>query len=85
MRRIDTDYPEDAPRCQVQRALETLDVPERTRVARCVLFAADGDPDKFRQMVELAQLDYRDAIMCGEYEYEAGSARRVRSPISPFT
>ncbi len=84
LRRIAADYPEEATRHQVQLTLETLDVPEQHRVARCVLFAADRDFAQFLHMADLAKTDYRDAILCGEYEYEAGSARRVRNFTLPL-
>ncbi len=40
------------------------------------------DEFKFQQLVELAHKDWRDVIMCGEYEYP--SHRRLRDFDNPF-
>lgn len=81
--RVARDFPAPADRERVLRALDTLDVPERDRVARCVLFCAAGSMGTFDDMEALARLDYRDAIVCAEYEQP--SCKRVRSFIEPFT
>lgn len=82
LRRIAADFPRSEFAETVRDALEGLAVPEPERVARCVLFAAEGDPVKFKQMMELARVDYRDAIMCGEYD--PGTQKRVRNLAEPF-
>ena len=80
--RIATDFA--APRRQeVTEALLGLSeaTREHARVARCVLFVADGDLERLRQMVELAHTDYRDAIVAAEYDRED---RRLRDLSRPF-
>ncbi len=71
--RIEADFAEPR-RAEVTEAL--LGLPETTReqarVARCVLFVADGD---------LAHTDYRDAIVAAEYDRED---RRLRDLSRPF-
>ena len=80
--RVARDFPAPADREQVLKELTGLDVNERDRIARCVLFCAAGDLDRIRDMVALARLDYRDVIMEAEYEYP--SYKRVRSFVEPF-
>ena len=82
LRRITADYPAQAAFTQVKLTLETLAVPEPHRVARCVLFAAERDFAQFERIAELARLDYRDAIMCGEYE--PVTCKRLRNFSEPF-
>jgi hypothetical protein len=80
--KVASDFAASADREYVLHALANLGVEERNRVARCVLFCAAGDIAEFRTMEALARLDYRDAIMCAEYEQP--SCKRVRSFIEPF-
>ena len=80
--RVAQDFPAPADREQVLKELTELDVNERDRIARCVLFCAAGDLGQFRDMAALARLDYRDVIMSAEYEYP--SCKRLRSFIEPF-
>ncbi|MFN0161220.1 MAG: hypothetical protein ACKVQQ_08320 [Burkholderiales bacterium] len=87
LRRIAADYPGEGDMRRVRLALEALIIPDKHRVARCVLFAADRDFARFTRMVYLARLDYRDVILAGEYEPGAGrkdSPRRVRDFTKPF-
>lgn len=55
--------------------------PEPTRVARCVLFVANGDLDEFERMVELARTDYRDAIVAAEYDRDLNRLRDFGWPF----
>lgn len=80
--KVARDFRAPADRERVLHALANLGVPERDRVARCVLFCAAGDLTQFGAMEALARLDYRDAIMCAEYEHP--SCKRVRSFTGPF-
>lgn len=80
--KVARDFPAPADRAYVLHALTTLGGQERNRVARCVLFCAAGEMAELRSMEALARLDYRDAIMCAEYEYP--SCKRLRSFIEPF-
>jgi hypothetical protein len=80
--RIDTDY-DLADRPTIVEALLTL--PDATReperVARCVLFVANGSLDEFERMVQLARIDFRDAIVAAEYDRDL---RRLRDFGWPF-
>ncbi|QDU75389.1 hypothetical protein Pan97_24200 [Bremerella volcania] len=49
------------------------------RVARCIVFAAQGSLDKLSSMIELANLDPRDAIMAGEYDANRDRLRDLGS------
>ena len=80
--RVARDFPTPADRERGLGELTELDVNQRDRIARCVLFSASSDMNQFRDMVALARLDYRDVIVSAEYEYPSG--KRVRSFIEPF-
>ncbi|MBX3416868.1 MAG: hypothetical protein KF851_04630 [Pirellulaceae bacterium] len=45
------------------------------RLARCVVVGAEGSIDRMRELIETADIDYRDVIIAGEYD---GALRRVR-------
>ena len=81
--RIAADFPAGTEQRQVREALAVLEVNEKARVSRCILFCAAGELARFAEMLALARLDYRDVIMAGEYEYP--SCRRVRDFTLPFT
>ncbi len=56
--------PEDAA-----KAIELLSVAGKSgRVARCVVFAAGGSLERLRTYLQLADQDYRDVIVAGEYQ-----------------
>jgi hypothetical protein len=57
-------------------------VPEFQRVARCVLFLANGDEKKLAHFVTVALTDYRDVIWWAEYD---GKEERLRDFSRPFT
>jgi len=80
--RIEHDFSDPKERRFVTQLLLNLEVPEKDRVSRCILFVANGDLDNFRKMESLAKTDYRDAIMAGEYEYPTD--RRLRNLGEPF-
>jgi hypothetical protein len=44
------------------------------RITRCILFAGQGSIQRIRALLALADLDYRDVIVAGEYDL----GRRVR-------
>ncbi len=62
--------------------LENLNVNERHRIMRCILFLAQGDMDIFGEYEKLAKIDYRDVIMNAEYEYP--SEKRLKDFSKPF-
>lgn len=51
---------------------------QRGRVARCIVFAARGDLDLLRHNIRLADDDYRDVIMAGEYDDMSRPVRDLR-------
>jgi hypothetical protein len=58
---------------EFEQALDLLRESGRTgRVARCIVVASRGSLHSLREFIQLAEFDYRDAIMAGEYD----SARR---------
>ncbi len=80
--RIAADYPADRRDATTEALLALSEVTrEPARVARCVLLVANGDPGKFKQMINLARTDYRDAIMAAEYDH---TNRRLRDLSGPF-
>jgi len=42
--------------------------PELSRVLRCIVYLSEGTLAKLRHFLEVAQLDYRDVIVCAEYD-----------------
>jgi hypothetical protein len=76
------DFPDAVDRAFVLGKLSSLEVNEKHRIMRCILFCAAGDKGRFCEMEQLARVDYRDVIMCAEYE--PGTDRRVRSFIEPI-
>lgn len=80
--RIAADYPADRRDATIEALIALSEVTrEPARVARCVLVVANGDPSKFKQMINLARTDYRDAIVAAEYDREN---RRLRDLSKPF-
>jgi len=80
--KIDRDFHDKETWQIVTQLLSGLDVPEKNRVSRCVLFVANGNFEEFQNILSLAKTDYRDAIMAGEYEYPTD--RRLRDLSEPF-
>ena len=67
LERIRTDFPQDTELVDsMLRDLESAGVPERNRVARCVLDLAEVDLDRFRNIHKAACQDYRDVIWWAE-------------------
>ncbi len=80
-RRIDEEF-SGSVRSPVREKLATLEtVPEFQRVARCVLFLANGAEDKIAYFVTAALTDYRDVIWWAEYD---GTEKRLRDFARPF-
>jgi hypothetical protein len=56
--------PQDAP-----KAIELLQVAGKSgRIARCIVFASAGSLDALQRYIQLADQDYRDVIVAGEYD-----------------
>lgn len=52
------------------------------RLLRCIVFGAQGNESRLRQLMELVRQDFRDVIMAAEYD-ELG-LRRLRDFNQPF-
>jgi hypothetical protein len=58
-----------------QSVIDALSAAKRNgRISRCILVAAQGSIQRIRELLALADLDYRDVIVAGEYDL----GRRVR-------
>lgn len=51
------------------------------RVARCIVFASSGSLEKLREYIRIAEVDFRDVIVAGEYD---GAMRQVRDLCVSF-
>lgn len=69
---------------ELMLTLQQYKVAEYVRVARCVVQYAAGDWKRLEYALEIAQTDYRDAIMFGEYETVNNRLERVRDLSRPF-
>lgn len=49
--------------------LKNLSKSKDYRIIRCILFLAKGDVNKLGELEDLANMDFRDLIMCAEYDY----------------
>lgn len=81
--RIERDFSDNGEKSLVIKILSDLDVKERDRVIRCILYASGGSLDRLRKLWLLAKTDYRDVILAGEYEFPSGE--RVRNFNESFT
>jgi len=52
------------------------------RILRCALWSASGDVEKLKKLAELADSDWRDVIVAGEYDR---NDNRLRDLSLPFT
>lgn len=48
------------------------------RIARCVVFASEGSLQRLRDLIQLADRDYRDLIVAGEYDMAMRQVRDLR-------
>lgn len=55
------------------------------RLVRCMLIASEGTIEGLARSARLLETDFRDVIMCGEYELENGQSVRVRDLDLPFS
>jgi hypothetical protein len=54
------------------------------RLLRCAALGSRGDLVQLRYLVGLLQIDYRDVIMCGEYDVVDGKLTHVRNLNEPL-
>jgi hypothetical protein len=64
--RMRQDFPPDQHR-QVRRILLAYDT-DFPRMHRCFLHVAQGDMNRLKEIIEVAEFDYRDAIVRAEYQ-----------------
>jgi hypothetical protein len=55
------------------------------RLLRCAAIGSRGDLVQLRYLVGLLQIDYRDVIMCGEYDVVDGKLTHVRNLNEPLS
>ncbi|TWU35835.1 hypothetical protein Q31b_52700 [Novipirellula aureliae] len=61
--RIRADFPDAGT------ALAAMSVSGKTgRIARCIVFASNGSLEKMREYIQMAETDFRDVIVAGEYD-----------------
>ena len=48
------------------------------RIARCIVFASAGSLQRLRELIQLADVDYRDVIVAGEYDSAMRQVRDLR-------
>jgi len=80
--KIREDFNNHEDRDLVRKILSDLVVKEKLRIIRCILFVSKGNLDKLGEMEALANTDYRDVIMAGEYEYPTD--KKLRDFNEPF-
>ena len=54
------------------------------RMLRCALVASSGNFDSLKRFVALLAIEYRDVILCGEYEKRGKETVRVRDLSEPL-
>lgn len=62
-----------------QKALAELMTSGRAgRIARCIVFAAQGSLERLREHIRMADADHRDVIVAGEYDITMRQVRDLR-------
>ncbi len=80
--RLESEF-EGADLVEALELMEALDFGHR--VARCVVFLAEGSLDELAQYTEVARIDWRDVIFWAEYiHHEAKHPEQVRDMEQPF-
>jgi hypothetical protein len=64
----------DAPLAQAELAASGKD----GRIARCIVLASAGSLQRLRELLQLADVDYRDVIVAGEYDSAMRHVRDLR-------
>lgn len=61
--RIRADFPD------ADTAIADLSASGKTgRIARCIVIASNGSQEKMREYIQMAEMDFRDVIVAGEYD-----------------
>jgi len=68
--RIKADFGSDADKAMtaLNEAVEKTDSLDLDRIIRCIVFLAEGNLSNLNMYIKMAILDYRDVILCAEYE-----------------
>ena len=62
-----------------QKALDELLASGKAgRIARCIVFAAQGSLERLREHIQMADADCRDVIVAGEYDITMHQVRDLR-------
>jgi hypothetical protein len=70
-------FPDKPARDVVLTALERYSGPERQRVQLAILVLASRDVEALEQLIDDANLDYRDVLYWAEYPEDAGTGTRA--------
>ncbi|MDJ0760507.1 MAG: hypothetical protein QNJ19_14025 [Woeseiaceae bacterium] len=68
VQRVVSDFTDPDEAAAVRGLLESLEIPEAERVARCILHLSAGSASAVLDNIALAKRDYRDAILFAEYD-----------------
>jgi hypothetical protein len=76
----------DQEKALVQLCSAVIHTGERAdpRLLRCVVVGSGGDLARLSQQIGQLQVDWRDVIMAGEYEFKEGKNVRVRDFNDPI-
>ena len=69
---------------QLRSAVIHTGEPADPRLLRCVVVASGGDLTRLSQQIRQLQVDWRDVIMAGEYEFREGKNVRVHDFNDPI-
>jgi hypothetical protein len=82
--KLASDFPVELP-AAVLALLDEYRHHEKERVIRCILHLAEGRIERLRDLVESANLDYRDVVLWAEYDRGEGRNHKRRHDFSrPF-
>ena len=76
IKKIHSSFSNNDERELIKRIFQNLNVNEKHRIMRCILFLANGDLNTFYRYEKMAKTDYRDVIMNAEYEYPSNKCLR---------
>jgi hypothetical protein len=73
----------DFPAAEVESRLQQLtQASGDARIQRCIVFASHGHPWYFDYLCKIAEVDFRDVIMAGEYDRLDARLYDFNRPIS---
>jgi len=87
MRRIRTDFGDDADQAAQLLGVVESGNQDRERVLAAVVLGARGDVDTLGQLIELSRIDWRDLLVAGGLEHADWAtvlADELGSPDAPW-